>query len=80
MKTHLSGTPKFGLFFAVAFLALQATPAAAADTGSGTFVGTIGTQRVSLAFKDVYAFRAEDSDKKQLTVVILSESPLARVP
>lgn len=77
MKTFLSRTPKFGLFFAVAFLALQAASAAAADSaGSGTYVGTIGTQRASLTFKDVYAFRAEDSEKKQLTVVILSESPM----
>lgn len=76
MKTHLFGTWKLVLFFALAFVALQATPAAAADAGSGTYIGTIGTQGVSLAFKDVYAFRAEDSEKKQVTVVILSESPM----
>lgn len=69
-------TPKFGLFFAVAFLASQATFAAAADSGSGTFVGAVGTQNVSVTFKDVYAFRAEDSDKRPVTVVLLSESPM----
>ena len=74
MKTHLSGTPKLGMFFAVAFLALEATPAAtAASAGSGTV--TIAKER-PIAFNDAYAFRAEDSDKKQLTVVILSESPM----
>lgn len=79
MKTHLSPTPKFGLFFAVAFLALQATPALPADSaGSGTFVGADGSVGVSFTFKDVYAFRAEDrSDKtKQVTVVLLSELPM----
>ena len=76
MKTPLSAAPKSGLFFAAVVLALQAAPAAAADSGSGTFVGAVGTQNASVTFKDVYAFRAEDSDKKQLTVVILSESPM----
>jgi len=77
MKTPLSATPKSGLFFAAVVLALQATPAVpAGNVGSGTYVGTIGTQRASVTFKDVYAFRAEDSEKKQLTVVILSESPM----
>jgi len=78
MKTHLSGTAKFALFFAVAFLALQATPAAAADSGSGTFIGTISYQPATVTFKDVYAYRAEDSfDKtKEVTVVYLSESTL----
>lgn len=78
MKTHLSGTAKFGLFFAVAFLALLATPAAPADSaGSGTFVAT-GKNSASVTFNDVYAFRAEDSyDKtKQVTVVLLTDSPL----
>jgi len=76
MKTHLSGTPKFSLFFAVALLALQAAPAAAAaSAGSGTV--TIGKER-QITFSDVYAFRAEDfsDDKKPVTLVILSESPL----
>ena len=76
MKTHLFAPSTFSLFFAVSFLALQAAPAAPADSGSGTYVGTIGTQRASVTFKDVYAFRAEDSEKKQVTVVILSESPM----
>ena len=79
MKTHLSGTAKFALFFAVAFLALQATPAAAADSGSGTFVHTTkGEKPFSVTFKVVYAFRVEDTDKNktQVTVVILSESPM----
>lgn len=78
MKTFLSMTPKVGLFFAVAFLALQATPAAAADSGSGTFVGTINYQPATVTFKDVYAYRAEESyDKtKEVTVVYLTESPL----
>jgi len=78
MKTHLSTTLKFSLFFTVAFLALQATFAAAADSGSGTFVGTISYKPATVTFKDVYAYRAEDSfDKtKEVTVVYLSESPL----
>lgn len=76
MKTHRSGASKLGLSLAVAFLALQATPAAPADSSSGTYAGTIGTQRASVTFKDVYAFRAEDSEKKPLTVVILSELPM----
>ena len=77
MKTHLFWLPKIGLFFAVAFLALQAAPAAAADSaGSGTYVKTDGAKQTSLTFKDVYAFRAEYSAKKPVTVVILSESPL----
>ena len=77
MKTFFCRATTFGLVFAAAFLALQATPAAPADSaGSGTYAGTIGTQRASLTFKDVYAFRAEDSEKKPVTVVILSESPM----
>ena len=75
MKVFLCRATTFGLFFAVAFLALQGTPAAAADSGSGT--ATIGRER-TIAFSDVYAFRAQDryDKKKQVTVVILSESPL----
>jgi len=76
MKTFLCTAPKFGLLFSVVCLSLQAAPVAAADAGSGTYVGSIGSQRVSLSFKDVYAFRAEDSGKKQVTMVILSESPM----
>ena len=76
MKTHLSTAPKLGLFFAVAFLALQITPAAAADSGSGTFVGSVVFDNVSLTFKDVYAFRAEDPRYGPATVVILSALPM----
>lgn len=76
MKTFLCRTPEFGLFVAVAFLALQATPAAAADS-AGSSTATIGRER-TIAFRDVYAFRAVDryDKKKQVTVVILTESPL----
>ena len=74
MKTFPCRTSKFGLFFAVAFLALQAAPAAAAESaGSGTV--TIGKER-PVTFNDAYAFRAEDSAKKPVTVLILSESPM----
>ena len=73
MTTDRSTPPKFSLFVAVAFLALQAAPAAPADSGSGTYVQ--GTSR-PVAYKDVYAFRAEDSGKKPVTVVILSASPM----
>ena len=73
MTPYPSAPPKFSLFVAVAFLALQATPAEPADSGSGTFVQ--GTSR-SATYKDVYAFRAEDSGKKPVTVVILSTSPM----
>jgi hypothetical protein len=79
MKTHLSGTRKFGMLFAVAFLALQAAPAVAADSGSGAYVRTEkGEKPFSVTFKDVYAFRVEDTDKNktQVTVVILSELPM----
>ncbi len=76
MKTLFFGIQKFGLFFVLAALVAWNMPAVAADSAGGTFVGAIGSQRVSLTFKDIYAFRAVDSDKKQLTVVILSESPL----
>ena len=79
MKTFLCRTPKFSLFSVVAFLALQAMPAAAADSGSGTFVHTKkGEKPFSITFKDVYAFRVEDTDKNKtpVTVVIFSESPM----
>ena len=77
MKTFLCRTPKFGLFFADVFLALQITPAVAADSGSGTLVITEkGGIPFSVTFKDVYAFRAETPGKTQVTVVILSESPM----
>ena len=75
MPIHFSASPAFGLCFA-ALLALQAAPAPAADSdGSGIFVE--GKEH-AVTFKDVYAFRAEDSfDKtKQVTLVFLSESPL----
>lgn len=78
MRTCLSVTRKFGLFFAMALLALQGAPAAA-DSGSGTFVHTTkGEKPFLITFKDVYAFRAEDTDKNktQVTVVIFSESPM----
>ncbi len=78
MKTFLSMTSKFGLFFVVAFLALQATPAAAADSGSGTYVGKSPFDRkpFSFTFKDAYAFRAEDPTYGPATVVILSDLPM----
>jgi hypothetical protein len=76
MKTFLCRVTTFGLFFAVAFPALQAMPAAAADSGSGTYVGRLALSKVSLTFKDVYAFRAEDPTYGPHTVVILSASPL----
>ena len=77
MKTLLCTTPKFGLFFVVAFLALQATPAAA-DSGSGTFTGADRGKPFTVKFKDVYAFRAEDKYDKteQVTVVFLTDSSL----
>ena len=77
MQTFLCRTRKFGLFFAVAFLVFQSAPAAAADSGSGAYVHTKkGEKPFSVTFKDVYAFRVEDTDKNktQVTVVILSES------
>ena len=76
MKTLLCMMSKFGLFFAVAFLAFQIAPAAAEDS-AGSSTAMIGTER-KIAFSDVYAFRAQDRDdkKKQVTVVILSDSPL----
>lgn len=75
MTTLLCRISKLGLFFAVAFLALQGTPVDAADSGSGSVA--IGGER-TIAFSDVYAFRAEDryDKKKQVTIVILTESPL----
>jgi hypothetical protein len=74
MNTFLCRTSKFGLFFAVAFFILQAAPAAAAESaGSGTV--TIGKER-PVTFSDAYAFRVEDSEKKQMTLVILSEAPM----
>jgi hypothetical protein len=78
MKTHLSRTRTFGLFFAVAFLALQVAPAAAADSGSGTFVGADKGKPFTVTFNDAYAFRAEDKYDKteRVTVVLFSESPL----
>ena len=75
MKSFLSRAPKFGLFFAVAFLALQATPVAAADSGSGTYVSTINKKTISTTFKDVYAFRYVDSGK-EVTMVLLTNSPM----
>lgn len=78
MVTHRSRPPKSGLFFIAAFLALQAAPVAAADSGSGTFVGTIGKDRATVTFKDAYAFRAEDTfdRSKQVTLVHLSDAPM----
>jgi len=79
MKTQLSGPATFGWLCIVAFLALPATPTAqAAASGSGTYVGSIGTEATSVTFNDVYAFRAEDSfDKtKQVTMVVLTDSPM----
>jgi len=76
MKTRLSGASKLGWFFAAAFLALQATPAAAAEAaGSGTV--TLGNDR-PITFTDAFAFRAEDfSDNTQhVTLVILSDAPM----
>jgi hypothetical protein len=79
MKTDPFGPVTFGWLCAVAFLALPAAPTAQdAASGSGTYVGTIGTEATSVIFTDVYAFRAEDAfDKtKQVTVVVLSDSAL----
>jgi hypothetical protein len=76
MKTVLSMTPKLGLFFAVVFLAFQITPAVAADSGSGTFALTKSKKPFSVAFKDVYAFRADDERLGPVTVVIFSDSAL----
>jgi len=50
MTPFLCRIPKLGLFFAVAFLALQGTPAKAADSGSST--AAIGKER-TIAFGDV---------------------------
>ena len=80
MTTFRYRTPTLGFFLAIALLALQATPAAAADS-AGSSTATIpnneGRER-TIAFKDVYAFRAKDpyDKKKQVTVVILGESTL----
>jgi hypothetical protein len=76
MKAFLCRATTFGLFFAIAFPALQATPAAAADSGSGTYVGRVGLSKVSVTFKDAYAFRAEDPSYGPHTVVILSALPM----
>ena len=57
----------------LAWLALLAAPAVAADAGSGTFVGTIDKKPVSITFKEVYAFRAEGSRKEQQIVVYLTD-------
>ena len=80
MMAQFFRTPKLGLFFAVAFLALQGTPAAAADSaGSGAYVRTAKRGKpLSVTFKDVFAFRAETPRKEQVTVVILSELPMDR--
>ena len=80
MTLLLCRATTFGLFFAVAFLALQITPAAAADSAgssTATFRDGQGRER-TIAFSDVYAFRAQDryDKKKQVTVVILGESTL----
>ena len=80
MTTFRYRTPTLGFFLAVALLALQGTPAAAADS-AGSSTATIpnneGKDR-KIVFSDVYAFRAEDryDKKKQVTVVILGESTL----
>ena len=80
MTPLLCRATTFGLFFAVAFLALQITPAAAADSAgssTATFRDGQGRER-TIAFSDVYAFRAKDpyDKKKQVSVVILGESTL----
>ena len=67
------------LVLVVFMLAVPAMHAiAASSTGSGTFAGTIGKEPASVTFKDVYAFRAQDSfDKtKQVTLVFLSDTPM----
>jgi len=74
MTTKFFATPKFGFIVAVALLALHATSAMPANSaGSGTFVRG---KAPPVQYKDVYAFRAEDSGKNPVTVVILSASPL----
>lgn len=71
LPTYLSAPPKFSLFVAVVFLALQATPAAPADSaGSGTYVKG---GKHTVTFKDVYAFHDETT---QVTLVYFSESQL----
>jgi hypothetical protein len=74
MNTFLCRTSKLGLFFAVAFLILQATPATAAESANSGTV-TIGKER-PVTFSDAYAFRAEDFQKQQVTLLILSEGPM----
>jgi hypothetical protein len=66
-----------GLLFAVmAVFALHTAPAAAADTGSGTFAGTIDKKPVSVTFKDVYAFRAVSDRKTSRIVVHMTDTPM----
>lgn len=44
---------------------------------SGTYVRAPKRKKpLSVTFKDAYAFRAEDNEKRQVTVVILSELPM----
>ena len=76
MTTFRCRGTTLGFSFAVALLALQGTPAAAADCVDSS-TATIERGR-TLVFSDVYAFRAQDRDdkKKQVTVVILGVSPL----
>jgi hypothetical protein len=45
-------------------------PAAADSSGSGSFVGTIEGKPHTVTFKDVYAFRTENRQKEQITVVV----------
>ena len=74
MNNFFRSTLKFGWFFAVAFLILQPTPAAAAESANSGTV-TIGKER-PVTFSDAYAFRAEDFQQQQVTLVILSEAPM----
>jgi hypothetical protein len=78
MKNFLSRVPQFGAYFIFAALSLAITSASAADSnGSGTYVGQAFGKPVTVAFKDVFAFRGESgSDREQVTVLILSETPL----
>lgn len=80
MKNFLSGMQRFSSYFIFAVLSLMIASASAADSnGSGSYFGQAFGKPVTIAFKDVYAFRgASRSDGEQVTVLILSETPLAK--
>jgi hypothetical protein len=78
MKNFFSRTSRLVSYFIFSVLSLMVASASAADSnGSGTYAGQAFGKPVTIAFKDVYAFRgASRSDGEQVTVLILSETPL----